>query len=97
MGLWVPLDPADPSQRVLGYRKGDSGMANETPRPGDCIVFKRSDGLYDVCRVTASSKRETVRESLGYDMARAVAKGNLEAGGRRLHCDHSTPDLFEKP
>ena len=39
----------------------DDGAADKTPKRGDTIIFKRSDGLYDVRKVDASGQTEVVR------------------------------------
>jgi hypothetical protein len=73
-------------------------MVNETRRRGDCIVFKRSDGLYDVLKVTASGAHVSVGVGAGLDdvdEAHRIALNNLETGRRVLYSDHSTPDRFE--
>jgi hypothetical protein len=69
---------------------------SETPVPGQCVIFKRADGLYDVLKIDAAGERASVRVGLKQiEDAFHIARKNLEAG-RVLYSDHSTPDVFEK-
>lgn len=69
---------------------------SETPVPGQCVIFKRADGLYDVLKIREGGERARVREGLKQlDDAFHIARKNLEAG-RVLYADHTSPDVFEK-
>ena len=68
----------------------------ETPVSGQCAIFKRPDGRYDVLKFGEAGTRTSVREKLkqladAYHVAR-----NTSQTGRVLCCDHATPDVFEK-
>lgn len=68
----------------------------ETVKPGDCIVFKGADSVYDVCKIDQAENRVSVRRGIKeLSDAYEIARKNLE-GGRVLYSDHSTPDEFEK-
>ena len=69
---------------------------SEAPISGQCAIFKRADGRYDVLKFGEGGTRTSVREKLK-QLADAyhVARKQSEAG-RVLYCDHATPDVFEK-
>jgi hypothetical protein len=69
---------------------------SEKPVSGQCVIFKRADGLYDVLKISDTGGRASVRKGLKQlEDAFHIARNNLEAG-RVLYSDHSTPEVFEK-
>ena len=68
---------------------------HETPQPGDRIVFKRSDGHYDVLGVTENFGERVLRPALS-ELRKAfeIARSELE-DGRLWYRDHATPHVTE--
>jgi hypothetical protein len=63
-------------------------------KPGDCIVFKRADGVYDISKIDRSRRRVLVRAAIQHpDSAHMIAQGHLE-GGRVLYSQHQSPDAL---
>jgi hypothetical protein len=64
------------------------------PQPGDCIVFKRADGLYDVTKIDRALRRLPVRVAIrNLDSAYMIAQGHLERG-RVLYAHHQSPEVL---
>jgi hypothetical protein len=77
-------------------KSGKQKSETQKPVPGQCIIFKRADGLYDVLKVDEAGERATVRAGLKQiEDAYHIARNSLSAG-RVLYADHSAPDAFEK-
>ena len=69
---------------------------NETPSPGDRIVFARADGLLDVVAISVSGGEETRRAGLlTIDSAYEIARGSLD-GGELWWRHHSKPSVTER-
>jgi hypothetical protein len=65
------------------------------PPPGDCIIFERVDGHYDVREVGSSGAHDTRQAGLTFEAAREIARGRLETGRDLWICHHSNPTSFE--
>ena len=73
------------------------GATDKIPKPGDTVIFKRSDGLYDVRKVDASGQTEVVRLDLpSLDKATHLARANVARRGRIWVEDHAKPNVFER-
>ena len=62
---------------------------------GDRIVFERRDGKFDVQRINADRRRQTVRDGLDWKTACEIARNTLEPGGSVLYCHHAAPEEFK--
>ena len=75
----------------------DGQSTDKTPKPGDRIVVKRSDGQYDVRKIGASGEIEAVRTGIAsLEQARHIARANLQLRGRMWVEDHSAPNVFDR-
>jgi hypothetical protein len=95
-------DPIVAETKKSGKQKSETRKSEtrkpetQKPVPGQCIIFKRADGLYDVEKIDEAGERATVRAGLKQiEDAYHVARNSLSAG-RVLYADHSAPDVFEK-
>ena len=69
--------------------------APAVPLPGDRIIFERLDGQYDVREVIATGAHQCMRgNGLSFEVARDLARGNLEGSHRLWICHHATPNVF---
>jgi hypothetical protein len=90
-------DPIVAETKKSGKQKSETQKPEtQKPVPGQCIIFKRADGLYDVQKIDEAGERAIVRAGLKQiEDAYHVARNSLSAG-RVLYADHSAPDVFEK-
>ena len=66
----------------------------EQAKPGDCIVFKRADGLHDVSKIDRTLRRVLVRAAIQHpDSAHMIAQGHLERG-RVWYSQHQSPEVL---
>ena len=68
---------------------------HEAPQPGDRIIFRRSDGHYDVLGVTENFGERVLRPALSQlRKAFEIARSELE-DGRLWYRDQATPHVTE--
>ena len=67
---------------------------NPMPRPGDRVIFARTDGVYDVILIAASGLEEPLGTFSTLELAREAARGGL-GGSRVWWRHHLTPDATE--